>query len=82
MVSHHDNHAVLPWLPPHTAKRYNELYPKKEKEKKKDRNPQPAAAGKKEESKKKETVTNDAEEDDDTPREPKFKDPYADLPKR
>ena len=86
MVSYYSNHDVTNILS--TAKRYNELYPKKKENKKE---------GKKESKKKEQTETTTTpveskkkevddqqhdEDEDDVPRQPKLKDPYADLPKR
>eukprot|EP00731_Ephydatia_muelleri_P035644 Em0144g14a len=71
------------------AEKYNELFPKEKKkektEEKEAKKPKetkkPKEAEKPKETKKpKEEEPKDVEEEDDAPKEPKFKDPYADLP--
>lgn len=67
------------------AKRYNELFPKEKKEKKPEKSKQ-----KRQQQPKKEPASakpakeeeEDDDDDDDMPKQPKMKDPYADLPKR
>ena len=67
-----------------SAKKYGELHPKKE-EKKEKKGKEKAAKEEKpkqEKPKQEKAKKQAAEEEDDLPKEPKFKDPYAGLPKR
>ena len=79
--------VVMVWSVP-AVKKYNELFPKEKKEKSKKGGAEGGAQGKgdakKQEKKPKEEKEQpaDQEEQDDTPKPPKFKDPYLELPPR
>lgn len=64
------------------AKKYAELYPKKEKPAKEKQPQQEKKQEKKKQEKKPKEPEPEEEEEEDAPKPPSFVDPYLDLPKR